>query len=109
MDSRLEREKRIVSKMIKIYCIDNHQSDGSELCSECEDLKNYAFKKLLRCPFAKNKPVCSKCKIHCYNTQKREHVKKIMRYSGPKMIYKHPIDTMIYFYNKLIHINYTPA
>lgn len=109
MGLRLEREKRIVNKMIKIYCKDNHQSNGSELCSECENLKDYAYKKLLRCPFAKDKPVCAKCKIHCYNIQKKEQVKEVMRYSGPKMIFKHPIDTIIYFYNKLIHINHTPT
>ena len=108
MDPRLIREKRIVSKMIKIYCQDNHHSNGSELCKECEDLKAYAYKKLLRCPFAKDKPVCEKCKIHCYNTQKKEQIKKVMRYSGPKMAYKHPIDTIIYFYDKLRHLNYTP-
>lgn len=53
MDSRLVREKRIVSKMIKIYCHDNHHSNGSELCKECEDLKAYAYKKLLHCPLPK--------------------------------------------------------
>lgn len=108
MHPRLKREKRIVSRMIEIYCHDNHYSNGSVLCAECEVLKDYAFKRLLQCPFSKDKPVCANCKIHCYNTQKKEQIKEVMRYSGPKMIYKHPIDTIIYFYNKIIHINYTP-
>lgn len=109
MDSRLEREKRIVGNMIKIYCHNNHISNGSGLCADCEDLKTYAFKRLLRCPFAKDKPVCSKCKIHCYNTQKREHIKKVMQYSGPKMAYKNPVDTILYIFDKLRHINHTPT
>jgi len=108
MHPRIAREKRIMNKMIKMYCQKNHYSKKRELCSDCEELKAYANRKLLRCPFAKDKPICAKCKIHCYNTQRREEIKKIMRYTVPKMIYKHPIDTIIYFFNKLIHINYTP-
>lgn len=49
------------------------------------------------------KPVCGKCKIHCYKPSMREKIKMVMRYSGPRMIYKHPvmlakhaIDLMIY-------------
>lgn len=108
MHPRIAREKRIVDKMITIYCQKNHHSKNGALCPECEELKAYTHKRLLCCPFAKDKPVCAKCKIHCYNTQRREQIKKVMRYAGPKMVYKHPIDTIIYFYHKLIHFNYTP-
>ena len=106
MHPRIAREKRMVGKMIKVYC---HQRNNEELCPDCENLKAYANKKLLRCPFAKDKPVCSKCSIHCYNSKKREQIKKVMRYAGPKMILRHPLDTLLYFYNKIIFFNYTPT
>lgn len=66
MSNRIKREKRVVELMIAIYCQGNHQS--SDLCESCSDLRDYAFKRLLSCPFDEEKPVCSKCKLHCYNT-----------------------------------------
>ncbi len=34
---------------------------------------------------------CSKCPIHCYKPKMREHIREVMRYSGPRMIFYHPI------------------
>jgi hypothetical protein len=75
--------------MIHIYCKGNHNSNGI-LCEECEQLNEYAFQKLLYCPFEENKPVCSDCTVHCYKPDMRLKVKEVMRYSGPKMIFRHP-------------------
>jgi len=101
MHRRVEREKRIINIMIKMYCSDIHQS--SELCNDCKELKDYAEKKLLNCPFIKNKPVCAKCDIHCYNTQQQEKIKEVMRTVGPKMLYTHSLDTIWYYIYKFTH------
>jgi len=99
MHKRIRREKRIVEKMIHLYCAENHHT--TSLCDSCFELQEYAFKRLLNCPFEEDKPVCSKCRIHCYRTKEKEKIKIVMRYAGPKMILKSPIDTILYFYTKL--------
>lgn len=103
MEQRIDREKRVINLMISRYCKDHHHS--TELCKECSDLRDYAFKRLMSCPFAEKKPVCSRCTIHCYNKNQKEKIKEVMRYSGPKMIFNHPMDTLIYFFDKLRYKN----
>ena len=104
MNKRLDREKRLVNLMIKKFCEDQHNTN--ELCVDCSNLLEYTFHRLLACPFAEDKPVCSKCTIHCYNRNYRNQIIDVMRYSGPKMIYIHPIDTLLYFWDKFKHRNH---
>ncbi|MFC2151748.1 nitrous oxide-stimulated promoter family protein [Bacteroidota bacterium] len=101
MHPRIEREKRVVELMIKNFCLDIHKQQ--QLCSDCSELIDYAEKRLLSCPYIENKPVCVKCTIHCYNKQQQEKIKQVMRTVGPKMIYKHPWDTLWYFFYKFTH------
>jgi hypothetical protein len=37
------------------------------------------------------KTFCSNCKVHCYKPEMREKIREIMRFSGPRMIFYHPI------------------
>lgn len=76
--------------MIRLYCKGHHHSD-SELCSECRELSKYAMLRLDHCKFGESKPTCGKCTVHCYKLDMREKIKETMRYSGPRMIYNHPI------------------
>lgn len=103
MHKRVLREKRIVNIMISDYCQTEHNSN-KDLCEECYDLKMYAEKRLLKCPFLEDKPVCSKCNIHCYNKIQKDKIRTVMRSVGPKMIYKYPLETIWYFFYKLRHI-----
>lgn len=103
MHIRIEREMRVVDRMIQKFCQDNH--DRSTLCMSCNELKEYTFKKLIACPFAHDKPACSNCKIHCYNKNQREKIKEVMRYSGPKMLIQYPGDTILFFLNKIKYKN----
>ena len=102
MNKRILREKKVLNLMILHYCKSEHNAKN-ELCEDCHDLKEYAEKRLLKCPFLDHKPVCSKCNIHCYNTKHKEKIKHVMRTVGPKMIYKYPLDTIWYLFYKLIH------
>lgn len=104
MDKRLEREKRVVTLMVEKYCSDNHKTNN--LCDTCNELLDYSYSRLLSCPFAEEKPVCSKCTIHCYNKNYRNQIIDVMRYSGPKMILSCPIDTVLYFWDKFKHRNH---
>ncbi|MBI4468408.1 MAG: nitrous oxide-stimulated promoter family protein [Acidobacteria bacterium] len=87
---RLERERRTIEAMIEIFCRDRHASAHQE-CDECSGLLAYAERRLEKCPFQEEKPPCANCPIHCYQPGVREQVKAVMRYSGPRMLLRHPI------------------
>ena len=37
------------------------------------------------------KTFCSNCKVHCYKEEMKEKIKIVMRYSGPRMLFYHPV------------------
>lgn len=76
--------------MVGIYCRGKHKT-GDVLCDECHELLEYARQRSAKCPFMENKTFCSNCKVHCYKPEMREKIKQVMRYSGPRMIFYHPI------------------
>lgn len=87
---RIEREKKTVAAMIRIYCRDQHGSRKA-LCASCQDLLHYAWQRLERCPFGEAKSTCARCLVHCYKPAMREEIRRVMRYAGPRMLYTHPI------------------
>ncbi|MDI8106979.1 nitrous oxide-stimulated promoter family protein, partial [Salmonella enterica subsp. enterica serovar Anatum] len=40
------------------------------------------------------KPACKQCPVHCYQPAKREEMKQIMRWAGPRMLWRHPVLTV---------------
>ena len=87
---RIEREKRTVGIMVKMYCNHNHDKIGS-ICSDCNELIEFASNRINLCVFQEDKPVCSECKVHCYRLDMRDKIKIVMRFAGPRMIFRHPI------------------
>lgn len=90
-EEKRQREKRVVAEMIALYCRDNHGSARGVLCPQCKALTDYAHLRSDKCPFMENKTFCSNCKVHCYKPDMREQIRKVMRYSGPRMLKTHPI------------------
>ena len=95
MHPRIKRESKTVKEMIALYCRKHHSSNG--LCPECLSLMEYAYQRLERCPFQEGKTTCAKCPVHCYNPIMRERIRAIMRYSGPRMLYRHPVNTLFHY------------
>jgi len=94
-------EPVIMTKMIGIYCHGDHQThDG--LCPECEALKTYALARLESCPLHPRKPVCARCPVHCYKTDMRQQIRAVMRYAGPRMLYKAPPLTLVHGIHSLM-------
>lgn len=93
VQTKREREKEIVSQMITLYCRKKHHTK-KELCSECAKLKNYAVERSNKCPFMETKTFCSNCKVHCYKPEMREKIREVMRFSGPRMIFHHPVTAI---------------
>lgn len=89
-DPRIAREKRTIDRMIRIYCR-RHHGRTDTLCEACTALLEYALQRLDNCPFQGGKPACNRCRIHCYSRGKKDEIKRVMRFSGPRMIYRHPI------------------
>jgi hypothetical protein len=86
----LQRELTTLRAMVAIYCRDRHGRADS-LCEECSRLAAYAEKRLDKCPFGEDKPVCNRCTVHCYSPKMRDRVKAVMRYAGPRMLWRHPV------------------
>jgi len=84
------REKKTIAYMVDIYCNGHHHTTGGELCPECQKFKDYAFLRLEKCPFQDKKATCGKCLIHCYKPDMKLVVRKVMRYSGPRLLLYHP-------------------
>lgn len=87
---RLAREWRTLEAMVRCHCAGKHAS-AAGLCAECEALLDYAMTRLDRCHFGAEKPTCANCPVHCYQPQRREEIKAVMRYAGPRMVWRHPI------------------
>ena len=90
---RIRRELRTIAAMINIYCQAHHHS-AAVPCEDCRRLLDYADRRLDTCPFHADKPVCNKCTVHCYSKSMRERVRQVMRFSGPRMIFRHPWLTL---------------
>jgi chromate reductase len=89
-----------IKKMITLYCHGQHGRSDKELCPECRKLFIYTEQRLDKCVYGDNKPVCSKCPIHCYKSAMRTRVKEVMRYAGPRIMWHSPILTARYMYRK---------
>ena len=89
LQTKREREKETVSLMIRLYCRKKHGK--KTLCPECAELDAYARLRSDKCPFMETKTFCSNCRVHCYKKDMREKIREVMRFSGPRMIFHHPI------------------
>ena len=96
---RIAREKRTIRAMVAIYCRAHHRPNGrtGELCDDCSQLLDHAFGRLDRCFFGAEKPTCANCPIHCYKPSMRAKAQAVMRYSGPRMTYKHPLLAVLHW------------
>ncbi len=98
---RMARERRTLAAMVRLYCRGVHRpapAPGAgykpvptELCHSCGELLDYALARLDRCPFSgAEKPTCANCPVHCYSPEMRARVKEVMRFAGPRMLWRHP-------------------
>ena len=87
---RMLREEKTIEAMIRIFCHGRHETRNT-LCHDCNDLLDYARRRLDKCPFQAGKTSCGNCRVHCYKPDRREKIRDVMRYSGPRMLYRHPL------------------
>lgn len=105
---RRAREERTVSQMIALYCAGNHADRprdaravcGEPLCAECAVLDEYAALRTRRCRKMDVKTSCDACENHCYKPEMRERIRDVMRYSGPRMLGRHPVAAIRHLIGK---------
>ena len=88
---KIEKEKETVEKMIHYYCQHKHSPFSNEKCEECANLLMYTHQRLDSCQFGDEKPTCRKCQVHCYNPTNRSRIRAVMRYAGPRMMFRAPL------------------
>ncbi len=95
---RITRESKTLAAMIDLYCHRHHGGNGP--CRDCFELLVYATKRLEKCPFGEGKTTCAKCPVHCFKPAMRERIRVVMRYSGPRMLRRHPILAVRHFMDR---------
>jgi len=84
-----QRETATVRLMVEFYCKGNHRRTSP--CESCSELFRYAQQRVESCPHGSKKPTCRRCTIHCYDTDHRDRIRAVMRYAGPRMLFRHPL------------------
>lgn len=109
-DEQVRTDTRTLADFVSIYCDGHHkdrdraplESDAVELgvygrkklvlCEECAEHLRYAEKRRAYCP-KDPKPFCAHCDTHCYKSDERTWQQGMMRYSGPRSVWRgHAID-----------------
>lgn len=88
---RLLGEQETIRAMVRMFCRARHGTARGHLCTSCRETLAYARVRIEHCRFGANKPVCSKCPVHCFQSDMRSRMREIMRYAGPRMMWRHPI------------------
>ena len=93
-----EDEVRLVDAMIDLYAAlyaaastQNPQADTEII--DAEALKAYTHARIEQCRYRSQgkKPFCNVCPVHCYKPEMRRQIRAVMRYSGPRMLFRHPL------------------
>lgn len=88
--------------MLTIYCKHHHTDGASQLCQDCLPVYEYAVARLHRCPFQDTKPTCGNCLIHCYNSDMQKKIRKVMRFSGPRLLWVHPLLALYHIFDSRV-------
>jgi len=88
---RLARERLTIGKMVRIYCAARHERSEQDCCESCREFLEYADLRLQKCPYGNAKPTCANCPIHCYKPGHKARARMIMRFAGPRMLFRHPL------------------
>ena len=89
---KIKKEKVTVEKLIRLYCKKKHSSSRGTLCTECQSLLEYSHQRLEQCQYQEDKPTCRKCPVHCYRPKMRTEIRRVMRFSGPRLALRAPMD-----------------
>ena len=90
--AREARDQEILTRFTSLYC-KVHHGGTHELCADCVEFLTYARERRRLCPLDP-KPACKHCPVHCYRPGHREQVRRIMRFSGRRLILRGRLDLL---------------
>lgn len=95
LQRKRRKEEYVVTEMIALYCRKNHRAlydrAGKKMCPECQELASYAVSRSENCPRMQEKTFCSNCTTHCYKPEMCDRIRRVMRFSGPRIMLYHPM------------------
>ena len=116
LDKKKSKDLKVLAGFVNIYCRENHKQAarsfysppdqrvrevvGDEelvLCPDCQKLFSHGMIKLLMCT-QDPKPMCKKCKVHCYSPAYREQMREVMRFSGMYLMKHGRVDLIAHYY-----------
>ncbi len=116
LNTNKEKDLKVLGDFISIFCREKHSGENKDifpvkddrlrqalgdkeliLCPDCARLLNHGTAKLLLCPYDP-KPMCKKCKTHCYAPGYRERIREVMRFSGLYLVKHGRVDLMIHYF-----------
>lgn len=92
----VQQEQATIASMTHLFCRAKHGTRQG-LCPDCQELLDYAQERVARCMLLPEKPVCACCPVHCYKAAHRERVREVMRFSGPRLLFKDPLAVVRHF------------
>jgi hypothetical protein len=96
---RRARGLKTIEAMLRLYCRGHDHPSASPLCAECAALFEYATRRLERCVFGDAKPICANCVVHCYSADRREQMRVVMQWAGPRMTLRHVILSLFHLFD----------
>lgn len=96
---RIAEEQRVIRQMIQLYC--RKKEGHTTLCDNCRELLEYATRRLEHCRYGATKPTCRKCPIHCYRPDMQARIQAVMRWTGPRMLFHHPLAAVKHLLREL--------
>ena len=112
-DRRVRRDIKTLARFISVYCDGLHGQERREpfrlphvdvdaltgrpfsLCAQCRRLMGHALMKRALCPFDP-KPACKRCVRHCYAAQYRDQIRRVMQYSGKRLLLTGRLDYLLH-------------
>lgn len=100
MNDRRRLDEKTLYAMQLIYCSAKHAKDAGEdgLCDPCRDLLKYSLERTKNCSYKAQGRLCSACEIHCFENEQRARIRQVMRFSGPRLIFRKPALALRYLF-----------
>ena len=101
MGVQLEKDRKTLEAIGRIYCRGNHDAskDAEGLCAECRETVDVTLGRTAVCPYG-HAGNCQDCDIHCQRGDAQRRIREMMRYAAPRMAFRHPIMTAEYLRKK---------
>ena len=100
---KVDKDRRTLEAIGQIYCTAHHADapkDAAGLCSSCRETVDRTLARTVACPNG-HEGNCQDCEIHCQRGEAQERIREMMRYSAPRMTFRHPLMTAEYLRKKL--------